>query len=332
MTEHRPYDFEEIRQRALTGPRVTSLLGSFERIAAGITQVPNHPINAAPEFLRQNKEYVRHHSIFQKNLGTFYKHGCASIPFLIEENIRVDVALKQLATMRIQNAGVPLSYYETSSADGTRARTLAEYTDGYIRTLTDSPNNANRTQFQNMLQHSYSFFHLGPFVDVTPEFLARYSPYPMFANKFDVIWENTTFQMYNSNRDEQIAYIKRVLKKNGLMLFLEKMSHGDSERYRQAERIKDTEFKSKYFSINAVTEKRTEILWQMELGQVTLTQFIEAARHHFVAGWLIWNSGNFYEIAASDSMATLESFLSFLPKPYVPEEFIYERPMVRRLW
>ena len=326
------YDYEEIRRKALQGPRVNSLIQRFENIADGTAQVPGSDPAASAEFLSEDPEYRAYHNIFQRNIGTFYRHGCASIPFLIEENIRVGIALSRWAKLRHEHEEPPLTFYETSSADGSNARTLSEYSEGLIRTLTDSPNEANRMEFERLCTNEYSAFHKGPFVDITPEFLSTQHKYPYLGNKFDVIWENTTFQMYGSNRIEQIAYVRRVLHEDGLMLFLEKMNHANTEEYRKREQIKDTEFKSRYFSPDELEAKKTGILAEMEKGQVTLQEFIVALKRHFKVAYLIWNSANFYEIAASNSEQTVRTFLDLLPEPSVPKNFIFETPMVRALW
>jgi SAM-dependent methyltransferase len=316
----------------LQGPRVNSLLEVFERIASGRSQVPRQCAEAAPDFLRGSAEYRRHDRIFRACLATFYRHGCASIPYEIEELARVDAALLRLAVRRGASEDAPLTYWETSSADGTRGRTLAEYAGGRILTLTDSPSQANRREFERSAPHPRAYFHHGPWVDLTPEFLDHQSMHPAFRAGFDVIWENTTFQMYGNKRVDQIAYIKRVLKPDGLVLFFEKMNHPDRVRYERAEHVKDAVFKARYFEPRDVLSKRREILAVMEAGQVTLDELAAAARVHFLCGALIWNSTNFYEVVATDSRGALDAFLSELPDAYVPDEFAFEHPMVRRLW
>ncbi len=326
------YDFETIQKNALKAPRVTSLLSHFENIAAGISQPPKVPIVASPDFLKRDDAYQRYHHVFQNNIGTFYKHGCASIPFLAEENIRVGVALYSLAKEKFEQTNTPLTFYETSAADGTNARSLAEYAQGLIYTLTDSPNESNRIEFARKLNHPYSTFHKGPFVDITPELLStQYKDTPL-SDGFDIIVENTTFQMYGDNRDEQIAYVRRVLKKDGLMFFQEKMHQPDMNEYERREKIKDNYFKSIYFTTGQVNEKKQTILAEMEKGQVTLETFADALKNHFSYAYIIWNSTNFYEIVATDDKRTLDTFLHYLGEPFSPELFANESPMVRPLW
>ncbi|NES74612.1 MULTISPECIES: hypothetical protein [unclassified Okeania] len=72
------FDYDKIRATLLKGPRVTSLLKHFENIAAGISQAPTQSIYATSDFLSKSNEYREYHTVFQRNIGTFYKHLCAS--------------------------------------------------------------------------------------------------------------------------------------------------------------------------------------------------------------------------------------------------------------
>ena len=325
-TYKRLYNYELIREKALQGPRVTTLLSSFEKIAKGDAQVPAIKVKAASEFLNKAPELQKYHEILQKNFGTFMEHLCASIPYSLEEIVRVGVAIDKLARVKSIAGSDKFSFYETSSADGTAARTLAEFASGTITTLTDSPNKANQDEFRKLCTHNFSTFHLGPFVDITPSYLR--DNYPHLSDGFDVIWENTTFQMYGNYRDEQIAYVSRLLKDDGLIIFFEKMNHPNQHEYNAREEVKDRSFKLQYFEPSEISVKKKEILLEMENGQVTLSEFCEALKTHFQEAHLIWNSGNFYQIVASNSRVMLQRFLSFLSDPYVPREFQGEKPGV----
>lgn len=319
-----PYDFGAIKKKALKGPRVNGLLPSFEAIARGDAMVPVRPVVASAEFLASSPEYQEYHLVFQRNFGTFIRHLCASIPYSLEEFVRVGSALTHYLKERGATASSPMSFYETSSADGSVGRTLAEFNQGTLLTLTDSPNFANKLQFEKLCRHDFSAFHLGPFVDITPELLSK--QYQRFASGIDVIWENTTFQMYGTYRDEQVAYVKRILKEGGLMIFFEKMNQPSPHEYWRREAIKDDVFKTYYFSAEDIVAKRVEIVSEMGEGQVTLDDFTSVLKQHFTCAELIWNSGNFYEIVASDSSENLECFLKYLKEPFVPAQFSHEPP------
>jgi hypothetical protein len=315
----------------LQGSRVTSLLKHFENIAEGISQAPIQKIYATSEFLNTSSEYREYHDVFQRNIGTFYQHLCASIPFFVEEQCRIGVALQRLVEYRLKDEKRLYTYYETSSADGTNARTLAEYSQGVIKTLTDSPNPANGENFHRLCQHGHSDIHIGPFVDVTPDYIAARNDRPYFKYGFDFIYENTTFQMYHHNRKAQIAYVKRILKSDGLIIFCEKLMHPIRDEYEKREYIKDSLFKPHYFTNARINQKASQILETMEKCQVTLDELVDSISHHFKYAYMIWNSTNFYEIVASNDRLNLQSFIDCLGEYYVPIPFLCEEPLVKSL-
>ena len=327
------FDYDEIRATLLKGPRVTSLLKHFENIAAGNSQAPTQHIYASSDFLSKSNEYREYHTVYQRNIGTFFQHLCASIPFYLEEQCRIGVAIHRLAKHRLKDEKkpFPFTYYETSAADGTDARTLAEYSQGMIRTLTDSPNPANGENFHRLCQHNYSDIHIGPFTDITPEYISARNDRPYLKDGFDFILENTTFQMYGPNRKDQIAYVKRVLKSDGLMLFCEKMTNPVRDEYERREHIKDNLFKPHYLTKADIDQKSSQILGEMEQCQVTLDEFVDSLSHHFKYAYMIWNSTNFYDVVASNDQSNLQKFISFLGEHYVPAPFLCEETIVKPL-
>ncbi|MEM8637909.1 MAG: hypothetical protein AAGG51_03690 [Cyanobacteria bacterium P01_G01_bin.54] len=327
------FDYAKIRADLLKGPRLNSLLPHFENIATGHSQAPQKEVVAAPDFLSsQSTAYQDYHHIFQRNIGQFYKHLCASIPFFVEEQCRLGLALHKLAQHQAKSEQSPFTYYETSSADGTNARALAEYAEGRIRTLTDSPNLANRENFYRLCQHHYSELYLGSFADITPEYLASRADRPYFQSGFDAIFENTTFQMYGPQRKNQIAHVKRVLKVDGIIIFCEKMMHPSRQEYERREEIKNNHFKAHYFTPDEITQKRSQILEEMEQCQVVLEELTAAIQYHFKYAHMIWNSTNFYDIVASDDYDNLQTFLSFLGDSYIPKPFLCEENPVKPLF
>jgi len=311
----------------LNSPRVTSLLSSFEAIQSGREQVPHTYPQIEQGYLDTHPDFETHNAIFSRNIGTFYKHYLSSVPYLRENMMRVDIALKNFAELK---HGEPLAFWAASSGEGTRERALAEFTNGQIMTLHDSPNLSSKREFERLLTHGNSFFHHGCWVDINPTFLQN-NPYSsVFENGFDIIWENNTFQMYGKNRDEQIAYIAESLKPNGLVLLLEKLIAPNIEDTVRMENMK-TEFKSAYFDEESIRLKEQGILKTMHNQLVTLEELTASLQKTFRNAVLIWNAGNFYEIAASNSQETLHQFVDSLPEPYVPNNYRLEQQQVRPL-
>jgi hypothetical protein len=322
-------DFNKIRETLLSGPRLNSLLPYFEKIAAKIDQIPSKKVEPLAGFL-QSKINQDYYKIFQKNRGTFFEHAFASIPFVLEEHCRVNIALHRFAEFRKNklNDSSPLTLYELSAADGTNARTLAEFSEGCIKTLTDTPNEANGINFEKLCSHDHSHIYIGPFADITPGYLLERDDLPYFWEGFDIIQEPAVFQMYGKNRTEQIAYVRRLLKQDGLFFMMEKLVHPDPEEYIRREKLKDEVFKSNYFTQDQIDKKKTNILHEMREGQVSYEYLLDAIKDNFKYAWLIWNSANFYEIVASDSLDNLTEFISLLDDPYIPEMFNCEKSLV----
>ena len=63
-----------------------------------------------------------------------------------------------------------------------------------------------------------------------------------FNQGFDIIIEDTTFQMYSPNRSGQINHVKRPLNNDGIFIFTEKHS-SEHDEYQKREIQKDYSFK-----------------------------------------------------------------------------------------
>ncbi len=324
-------NFEDIRNQLLKGPRVNVLMDHFEDIASAKNQIPTQKVEPLETFLEsaENQKYYR---IFKRNMGAFFHHAVASIPFVLEEHCRVNIAVSSFAKELFKEKQIkePFTLYELSAADGTNARSLAEYSEGLIRTLTDTPNQANGVNFHKLCSHKFSQIYIGSFADITPDYLCSREDLFNFHNGFDVILEPLAFQMYGKNRMQQIAYAKRLLKDKGIFIMMEKILHPDEQEYMRREELKDVCFKRHYFDLDQIKEKKQNILLDMRSGQVSLDDLLASINSNFKHAWLIWNSANFYEIVASDSLDRLEKFISLLDDPYVPDKFVCDKHLVMK--
>ncbi|MTH95941.1 hypothetical protein [Roseibium sp. RKSG952] len=321
----------EIHEECCRGPRVTSLLEHFEAVSSGQKQVPLKKVLADQRFLDQSDTLNKYHNLFQKNLGAMYKHYIASVPYMLEEQCRMGVALAQFNEKFSHGPALFGTFYESCSADGPNARTLAEFTRGKIRTLTDSPNPSNATNFHSLCSHNYSKFNLGLFADITPAYIASRPELSEFQNGFDFIHENTTFQFFSKKRKEYVGYMCPLLKEDGLFFFTEKLMQADHRHYMDREHAKDKYFKSRYFTDQMIAAKKEDFLRTMEACQVTLEELVEGISYHFETIYMVWNSGNFYELAASNNKDRLEAYVGSLVAPFVPDCLRFDEPMVRRL-
>jgi len=103
------------------------------------------------------------------------------------------------------------------------ARTIAKLADGKIRTFSCSPTEENRISFFSHGIPEHAKFFVGPFCDVDYTLFNSNPEYYDFKNGFDVIVEDTTFQMYSNNRYEQISFVKDKLVDDGVLIFVEKV-------------------------------------------------------------------------------------------------------------
>lgn len=150
--------------------------------------------------------------------GHFDPHYFSSIPYRLEEEIRLGDALLEYGKSDRRGRS-PVGYYVLGAAEGTFARALADLAAGSILTLSCSPNKENEESFFRFGRPCFPRFQ-GPFHRLTPSILSTDPILQPLGGKFDVIMEDTTFQMYSPNRSEQIDFVKQYLKKTAYSFLL----------------------------------------------------------------------------------------------------------------
>lgn len=294
----------------------------FDKIAAGEIQTPRTQPVGSPQYLSQRPILNAYHRLLLANSGPLFSHFCASVPQIVEELCRIGCKLLDFAkTVTDNQQSKKFTFLEIAGFDGANARTLAELAGGQILTLTNSPSERNKIYFQQSLKHPYSSFHLGHYCDLNADYLTRTSTKPDFHQGFDFVHENNAFQFYGTDRKNQVGHIKQLLKPGGIVLLLEKLLHTNPKEYRRREYIKDTLYKTRYFTQEEIKWKQNNMLAVMQNGQVYLCDLIDALREHFSHHHVIWNSTNFYHVIASDSIDTINHFMSGLLQPHLPYPF-----------
>lgn len=317
---------ERLRHRWQKGPRLNNLRPHFEAIAKGEKQVPLKAVKVDENWLAEHPDIRPFSLMLEHNLETFYQHYCASIPFTIEDHCRTGYALAQFVEAGKFSTTSPFCYYESNSADAPLSRTLAEYCEGKVQTLTDTPNAANVDNFHRACRHPWSQIYHGPFFDITPERLQNTPSYRVFDDGFDTVYFNMTFQFYEAQRDDLVDYTRRILKPQGLFLLSEKLKIRDVDEYLRRERIKDSEFKSQYFNEDALTWKSDKMLRTMSEGQADFDDLVACLKSRFTHVYLTWNDGNFYTFACADDHTLISRFLANLVEPCLPGKFrFYEQ-------
>jgi hypothetical protein len=257
--------------------------------------------------------------------GHFDNHYFASIPYRLEEECRLGSAMLAFALRGWARNGSPTTIYTLGTGTGCLARTLAALGDGRIETLCCSPTPANREAFLAKPGSEHAHFFLGPFFQLDGERYASDTDLLPFRNGFDILFEDTTFQMYDRDRLKQLEFIVPRVRDGGVLVQVQKLAHPDCDLYEERERQKDELFKSRYFSTAHIAKKKDEILNTMTNCQVDMQTTISALRSFFRYSVLTWNSGNFYMIMSSNSRASMLEFVSLLLKPAIPPAYCYQQ-------
>lgn len=295
----------------------------FHDLATGTRQVPLQSLQSPLRSEIDDPIVLEYHDRLIAGAGPLFLHFLASVPYILEELCRVSVALTRLAQACAQENDQTFSLFEVDAFDGTNGRTLAIHSQGVIRSFTSSPNRANQIAFEHHADPALSWFYPQSFFNVSQPLLQT-PQYSGFNQGFEFIYEMAAFQFYDRNRSRQIAHIKQFLKPEGLVFFLEKLNHSNPKEYLRREQIKDEAFKTRYFSEQEISWKRQHMLEQMQNGQVTLEELINAISRHFKHVHLLWNSSNFCELVASDDLEQMQRFLNLLGPVVQPTEFCFE--------
>ncbi|TGQ63515.1 MAG: class I SAM-dependent methyltransferase [Mesorhizobium sp.] len=302
------------------GPRINELTGFFAATAAGESGMPIRKPVADPRLLPRDellRDLVGLHAARQ---GFFDRHYHGSIPYRLEEECRMAHAVLKYA----RHCSAPLSLYSLGTAEGTMARTLSELSGGQIRSLSCSPNAENYKCFMAYGEPPDAEFFVGPFHRLTKDVLRSDVRLAKFVSGFDVILEDTTFQMYSPNRARQIEFVAQHLKEGGIFVFVEKFRAIDESEYMRREWQKDFGFKARYFPQDEIEKKKAAVLTTMFNNEVTLAEMSHAVGGHFKYCVMTWNSGNFCSLAASNSKENLDRYASQMSAPAIPLEYVYE--------
>ncbi len=313
-------DFENFIRECDFAPRLNQLEGFFSKTAAGENGVPVKKPIADRRLLPDDDLLHRFVSLHERRQGYFDQHYHSSIPYRLEEECRMAYTLLKYSLPNMQE----VSLYSLGTAEGTMARTLSELSHGKIQSLSCSPNEENRRCFMAFGEPPHADFFLGPFHRLSKDHLRSDRKVARFADGFDFILEDTTFQMYSPDRSSQIGFVSQHLKPNGIFLFLEKFRSASEPDYAGRESQKDFGFKSRHFRVEEIENKSKHVLTAMHECEVTLKDMADAVYTYFKHCVVTWNSGNFYGLAASNSADNLQRYLTLMPEPAIPTEYVYQ--------
>lgn len=312
-------DFSSFFEECESAPRLNELASFFAATAAGQSGTPLKQPQVDRRLLKDEVFFDRFIRLHEQRRGPFDQHYLASIPYRLEEECRLGCAILRYA----QDAPEPITLYSLGTAEGTMARTVSELAQGRIESLSCSPNVENLRSFMAYGDPPRASFFHGPFHHLTGDLLRSRQDLNKFSSGFDIILEDTTFQMYSPNRTDQIEFVSQHLKNHGLFLFVEKFKAIDADDYQRRELQKDHGFKARFFNPAEIMTKKANVLTVMNQCEVTLAQMSDAVKRCFRHCYVIWNSGNFYTLLASNSSVNIERFMAGLIQPAIPGEYVY---------
>jgi len=315
-------DIADWLSRARKAPRLSCLLGEFSALASGRKGVPDFPVTLDPGLLAHDQAALDFAEVRARYAGAFNQHFVASLPYALEEQCRFGSAIYEFGRFVSSSQGRPYNVYTLGDGPGVLARSLSDISSGLICTLTCSPNIENQLAFNADRPNGSAHFFHGPFFEVTNNTLHERG-IDGFKNGFDLILEDTTFQMYGRERVEPIYLALKNLRADGIFVVLEKFSMDDQEEFHRREVQKDESFKSRFFCQEKIEEKKLTIVKSMDQQLVTLGDMKNALDRYFSYSVVVWNSGNFYTVVSSNNKENITRFVRCLIPPAIPVDFCY---------
>lgn len=293
-------------------PAMYALRDHFSQLANGSIQVPSQPLVS---YIKDSlePEVAQFYQGMQGRSGPLFKHFLASLPCIGEELSRVGTTIK-----RLQKAtGEQGHLFEADAFDGTFGRTVAETTLGQIRSVCCSPNAFNHEVFLRANDHNWSQHHAVGIDQIN-----------LKQQQFDFFYEMAAFQFYGPERATLLKKSARLLSGNGVGFFLEKCKVGDESTYQKNEDIKDQFHKSRYFTREEVEWKKSMMLSQMKVGEISVHALEKQLRSLFKYVDLMWQGGNFFEFVVFNDAQTRETFWGVCPAISEPDYFKHQhRPL-----
>lgn len=302
---------------ARLGPRTTHLLPVFGSIALGRSGRPDIAQVTLDETLAQDAQVREFYGYVRAKTENFQHHAHASIPFILEEHCRLGAAICALAGHHVAERRRPLRLWSLGSAEAPMARAVAQKAGGTVEVLCSSENAENFAGLARAPEPHVDY-RVGPFYEVADSMIDGPGENP--PPRWDIVFEHTSFQMHHRDRLAPLLLLRRTMRPDGVALLYEKAIDPDRAAYERREREKDEMFKSRFFSAPQIQAKKMTVLADMEKGQVTYEELIATCRLVFSSVYLIWKSGNFVGVAASNDEGRLRRLIELMPPPAVQNE------------
>lgn len=241
---------------------------------------------------------------YDKFTGNFDQHIATSIPGFRDVQVKKGAAI----TKMLPNGGL---VYDIGGSEGGFVKTITQATKGKIKTINLDVNESMQKAHESAPVEGSEF--------VNEAFLEPYEEdgkvYPRHKpkQKADVVHESMVFQFISPERKQFIQEIKNnYLKSDGAVILEEKVVPESEQEWLANEDLKDTKFKSKYYSSAAVEKKREEVLIGMKKNQTADADLQAELLDNFDYVYQYWDSGNFKGYIASNDKSKIEAFAKSL--------------------
>ncbi|SDH57156.1 hypothetical protein SAMN05216588_105264 [Pseudomonas flavescens] len=293
----------------------------FDGLATGRTQTPSRRVCSNFRSSETDPLWRQSHDLIVERSGPLFQHFLASLPCVLEEMCRVNAALERLRRSEVILGGRSgHNFFALDAFDGTQARALSEISGHAFASHTCSPNPGNAPYFHELNTSSAATFDQAPFFTAVDTLLNTPD-----HNGFDVIYETAAFQFYGPDRKRQIEIAQKVLKQDGILLLLGKTLRSEPERFDKDEARKDELHKAKYFTQEEILWKQQQMLQSMHHGLVPINSLIHEAFIALRNVYVMWNGGNFFELAACRDAGRLRKFVELLGPIRLSEGFVLDR-------
>jgi len=251
------------------------------------------------------------------NGGNFNQHIFTSIPTFYEAQIIKGQALINLLNNAYPNRifsfeqGLRDGLYDFNLLDiggteGTWSSTIAALEPRIQVTVLDPNRDAERIFNKNTLVNKQ--FQLGAFSHNKEDFGKYFDETGVMFIKpnrqYDIVHESMAFQFIDADRTGQIEFIKNeVLKEDGILFIEEKFLDNDTI-YQANENLKN-EFKLQYYTEEQLSNKKFNVLLNMEGKQAAISDVEAALNNNFKYVVQYWDSGNFKGFVASNNEKVL---------------------------
>ena len=283
--------------KGLTGTSSTG--AAYKPVISAVGDMMSDTASAVSKY---STEYIKHR-------GKFDDHIAFSIPGYKEVQQAVGSALSQIYSGSHE-------LLDVGASEGSFAKAVTALSG--MKSTSLDPNPDMERSFNDVSSvpgAEYSMTALGEAdqegeVAWTEDDGTEIQYFDPMGKQYDVVHEAMVFQFVSNGREEQFKRIKQLVKADGLFITEEKVF---TPNQAANEKKKNDDHKSLYFEQKDLDAKSAEVLEGMHENMVHDFTIEEELTKNFKYVAQFWDSGNFKGYMASDSKATLENALDFMP-------------------